>query len=164
MFMEIFRKKKRQLIVEGFVSSMRDLIELTIENNSIDQSRYMNHMHYLLECKTLVIAAPRQIGKTELLKEIFSKHRTLYICHNQCTANEIARGFTNRRFDFDIVSISKFKCPSPGIDFSSKYDLILFDECFTGHNFENVYNSLQLYKTMNYNLTIIALQSPAMLK
>ena len=158
---ESYTNKVRSIFVDHYTSALSDLIQLTIKSDTRSLAGHYNFLHYLLEQRTLVVAGPRQTGKTKLLKKLFKDHKNkaLYITYNHATQKEIASSLGTQ---CDIDPIQRFDRPIRGLN--HHYNIIIFDECYNRENFEKVYSSLELWKNPNYNLTIIALQSPAMLK
>ena len=162
--MESYRNKVRSIFIDHYTSALIDLIQLTIKSDTSSLVGHYNFLHYLLELRTLVVAGPRQTGKTELLKKLFKDHKNkaLYVTHNHATQRDIAHSLNTQRDINSIQRFDRFDRLTKGLN--HHYDIIIFDECYNRENFEKVYESLELWKTQNYNLTIIALQSPAMLK
>ena len=138
--MSEYTDKKSKLARKVFSESVKNLIDIT-EDSNYEHMKSMASLEYILQYRTLNIQAPRQIGKTSLIKELCGEEglRTLLVVPNDVYINSV---FEKRPKNVDILT-SRWVL---GYDFclikSAHYDRIIFDECYSREALERIVSRL----------------------
>jgi len=138
--MSEYTDKKSKLARKVFSESVKNLIDIT-EDSNYEHMKSMTSLEYILQHRTLYIQAPRQIGKTSLIKELCGEERlrTILVVPNESYIGSV---FEKRPKNVDIFTSRWVN----GYDFcltkSAHYDRIIFDECYSRESLERIVSRL----------------------
>jgi hypothetical protein len=162
--MSEYKDQKGELARKMFSSNVKSLIDI-VEDSYYEQfSQHMSYLHYILEFRTLHIQAPRQIGKSTILKELcrYGKKTLFVVCNDNHARylynNKVPEHITIRTKDW----INSRACKLNGIGRLFHYERIVFDECYSKELLEEIITKLNLWKAPNIHMSVIALGSPAL--
>lgn len=149
--------QKYEIARKIFSTSIKNLIDIT-KDSYYDHSNLMSYFQYILQFRTLHVQAPRQLGKTTILKEVCSDGlKTLFIVYN---SDNIRSLYKNPPKNVDIKTQRWISSEGFERDYVGKtmfYDRIIFDECYDTQLLERIITKMNMNMHPNYHMSVIAL-------